>query len=308
MYAKLFSSLLTSSVWSEDSDTCKVWITLLALADREGCVFGSMSGLARVAALPVEAVKKAMDIFMAPDPNSQDIARGRDGSRVVALPAGGWQIVNYVYYRDLASAEERREQVRKATRKWRERDKAGDHGELDDHGRSLRSQEISPITREKSDTSEAESYSYSEAESDRTTTTATVFFEITDGDRWEVPKKLLSDLKRIYPLVDVEYELDKASSKVRDGVVPKKTARGMARFLYSWMEREQGRSVPAAPTTRAAGGGKPFIPDESHGHPPMYTGIPSPPPGSEADREKLRKEMEEFENSLPPGERRITKP
>lgn len=40
-------------------------------------------------------------------------------------------------------------------------------------------------------------------------------------------------------------------------------------------------------------------------HPPMYTGIQSPPAGSEADRERLRKEMEEFENSLPPEERRI---
>lgn len=43
-------------------------------------------------------------------------------------------------------------------------------------------------------------------------------------------------------------------------------------------------------------------------HPPMFTGIPSPPPGREDYREKLRKEMEEFENGLPPGERRVTKP
>ena len=66
MYAKLFSSILTSSIWSEDAETCKLWITLLALADREGYVFGSVLGLARQAALPLEAVEAGLARFMNP--------------------------------------------------------------------------------------------------------------------------------------------------------------------------------------------------------------------------------------------------
>jgi hypothetical protein len=117
----LFSSLLNSSVWSEDAETCKVWITLLALADRDGFVFASVSGVARIAALPVEKVEEAIEKFLKPDPRSQDIGRGQDGRRIEPGPNGGWEVLNYVYYRDLTDAELRRGQNRAAKRRERDR-------------------------------------------------------------------------------------------------------------------------------------------------------------------------------------------
>lgn len=120
MYAKLFSSLLSSSVWSEDSDTCKVWITLLALADREGYVFGSASGIARICALDVDKVTEALEKFLSPDKHSSDKTRepDRDGKRIEIVD-GGWHLLNYAHYRDLADADVRRAQYRASKRKAR---------------------------------------------------------------------------------------------------------------------------------------------------------------------------------------------
>ena len=49
MYVKLFASILTSTLWAQDDATRLVWITLLALADKDGFVRASPSGLARLA-------------------------------------------------------------------------------------------------------------------------------------------------------------------------------------------------------------------------------------------------------------------
>ena len=121
MYTKLYSSILSSSVWSEDSDTCKVWITLLAMSDRQGCVYGSTLGIARIAALPVEIVEAALNKFLSPDDRSQDKARGGDGTRLKPLPNGGWKLVNFNYYRDISKADDRRDKVREAVSRYRDR-------------------------------------------------------------------------------------------------------------------------------------------------------------------------------------------
>ena len=50
-FTKLFSSITASTVWVEDSDTRVVWITLLAMADKKGRVWGSVPnhGIASIA-------------------------------------------------------------------------------------------------------------------------------------------------------------------------------------------------------------------------------------------------------------------
>lgn len=110
MYAKLFSSLLSSSIWSEELETRIVFVTLLAMADREGYIYGSPVGLAALARLPVDATLKALDKLKSPDHYSSDLKRDqeRDGSRIRDLDQGGWFIINYTYYRDLSDADVRR--------------------------------------------------------------------------------------------------------------------------------------------------------------------------------------------------------
>lgn len=129
MYAKLFGSILSSSIWSEDSDTCKVWVTLLAMQDREGFVFGSVSGLARVTALPRDKVQAVIEKFLGPDPDSSDLTRvpEREGRRIEVIE-GGWKLLNANFYRELRDDEERRLKDRERQAKHREK-KAREAGE-----------------------------------------------------------------------------------------------------------------------------------------------------------------------------------
>lgn len=115
-FAKLFGSIVTSTVWGLSSDTCKVWITMLALADRDGIVEGSIPGLARVAVVSEDAVREALRLFLAPDPDSRT---KKDEGRRIKEVVGGWLLINYVDHRQRASAEERRE--RDAERKRQKR-------------------------------------------------------------------------------------------------------------------------------------------------------------------------------------------
>jgi len=45
-YTPLFDSLVMSSIWDEDNETRILWITMLALANSEGIIEGSLTGLA----------------------------------------------------------------------------------------------------------------------------------------------------------------------------------------------------------------------------------------------------------------------
>ena len=120
-YTKLFSSIITSSIWTEDDQTRIVWITLLALADRHGEVAASIPGLARVAGVSVEACEKAIAKFMAPDPYSR--TPDEEGRRIERIE-GGWALVNHAKYRAAASEEDEREKA--AIRQKRLRDKKKD--------------------------------------------------------------------------------------------------------------------------------------------------------------------------------------
>lgn len=122
MYSKLFSSIINSSVWSEDSDICKVWVTLLAMQDQGGCVFGSVSGLARICNIPVEKVQAALEKFVSPDPLSSDLTRApeREGRRIVVID-GGWKLLNADHYGQLRTSDDRRLQVKEAVRRHRDK-------------------------------------------------------------------------------------------------------------------------------------------------------------------------------------------
>lgn len=115
-FTKLASSIITSTVWGEDSDTKVVWITLLALSDRHGEIQGSAPGLARLAGVSVEACKRALDIFRAPDPDSR--TQDREGRRIEDID-GGWALLNYAKYRNMASESDQREKTNERVRRHR---------------------------------------------------------------------------------------------------------------------------------------------------------------------------------------------
>ena len=118
-YTKLFSSIITSTIWTEDAQTCKAWVTLLALADKNGEVQASIPGLAQVAAIPVEAVERAIEKFLSPDKYSR--TPDDEGRRIEVIP-GGWALINHSKYRDMQTDDDRRMQAAERQRRKREKE------------------------------------------------------------------------------------------------------------------------------------------------------------------------------------------
>jgi len=121
-YSKLYSSIVHSSLWTEPDHIRILFITLLAIADREGYVFGSRNGLIRLANLDSDQCAQAdpFQALMDPDKDSSDILRNpeNEGRRIIAV-AGGFQILNFLYYRSLRNEDDRREQNREAQARFR---------------------------------------------------------------------------------------------------------------------------------------------------------------------------------------------
>lgn len=119
-YSKLFSTIITSTVWAESDQTRIVWITMLALTDAGGFVPGSVPGLAHVSRVSLKDCKAALDRLSSPDPDSR--TKDYEGRRIRAVE-GGWLILNYLKYRESRSEDERRKQNAEAQKRWRERNK-----------------------------------------------------------------------------------------------------------------------------------------------------------------------------------------
>src|SRR6266446_6345553 len=105
-FTKLFNTIVTSTIWQEDDKTRIVWITMLAIADADGVVSASIPGLASVANVSVDAARAAVKNLLSTDPDSR--AKDFEGRRIEEVD-GGWHVLNYIKYRRMLNAEERRE-------------------------------------------------------------------------------------------------------------------------------------------------------------------------------------------------------
>ena len=117
-YTKLFNSILASTVWDEPMETRLVWITMLAMADKNGLVEGSIPGLAMFARIPVEATRIALARLSAPDAESR--SKEFEGRRIEVVD-GGWRLINHAKYRSKMGADERREYLKVKQREYRQR-------------------------------------------------------------------------------------------------------------------------------------------------------------------------------------------
>ena len=130
-FAKLFSSITESSVWVQPDYVLRVWIAMLARADSDGIVEGSIPGFANLCRMSIEQMEESIGILSAPDPYSR--CKDHEGRRIEAFD-GGWLVLNYAKYRQQAQAKEgsRAPYYRKYRLKKREehfRDYDGEGGE-----------------------------------------------------------------------------------------------------------------------------------------------------------------------------------
>jgi hypothetical protein len=119
-YTKLFQSLVTSSIWQESDETRIVWITILALTDRDGKVDASIPGLANVAKVSLEKTVEAINKLEGPDPYSR--SPEYNGRRIEKCD-GGWVVLNHSKYRDRMTERDRREYQRVKQAEYRKRRK-----------------------------------------------------------------------------------------------------------------------------------------------------------------------------------------
>lgn len=102
-FAKLFSSIVTSTIWREADHVRLVWITMLAIADRHGVVEASVPGLADLARVDLTDCVAALKRLAEPDEWSR--TKEHEGRRIAEIP-GGWRLLNYAAYRDRRGAQD----------------------------------------------------------------------------------------------------------------------------------------------------------------------------------------------------------
>jgi hypothetical protein len=117
-YTKLFSTIVHSTVWREDMHVKVVWITMLALANRNGVVEASVPGLADASRVPLELCEQALEKLSSPDKYSRT---PEHGGRRISKTEGGWQVLNYLKYRELQSKDEMRIKTRERVAAHREK-------------------------------------------------------------------------------------------------------------------------------------------------------------------------------------------
>ena len=108
-YTKLFSSILASTIWREPNHVRIVWITLLAMADRDGVAEGSVPGLSDFARVSIDDCRDALRRLADPDRDSR--SEEFEGRRIEPVE-GGWLLLNHAHYRAKISDDERREYLR----------------------------------------------------------------------------------------------------------------------------------------------------------------------------------------------------
>lgn len=125
-YTPVFREFTTSSMWAESPEVRCVWLYMMLHADPEGFVPGTVPGLAVAANVQLDDTRRAIEKFLAPDPDSN--TQEHEGRRLEKVPHG-WRILNFVYWRELAKAEA--EKARK--RRWVDAKRRADndnHGEM----------------------------------------------------------------------------------------------------------------------------------------------------------------------------------
>lgn len=110
-FVKLFTSILDSSVWNYDAETKVVWVTLLAMADKDGLVHAAVTGIAARAGVSIEKAEEALNVFSKPDKYSRNTEH--DGIRIEKI-GRDWNILNFQDFQN----EKRREVERARKRKW----------------------------------------------------------------------------------------------------------------------------------------------------------------------------------------------
>lgn len=123
MYGKLFVSIYDGTL-AEDWRALVTFQQMIILCDQDGILDMTPLAIQKRTGIPIEHIKAGIEILESEDPYSR--TPREHGKRIIRLSDDrpwGWHIVNHKHYRDLRTAEERREYMREYMRGKRAKDK-----------------------------------------------------------------------------------------------------------------------------------------------------------------------------------------
>jgi len=105
MYAKIFSSMWDGTLYGQ-WEAWSLLVFLLAKCDSEGFVDIHPTAISGMTGMPIEAVRKGIEILESPDAQSK--SSELEGARIERIDEHrdwGWRIVNYLHYRRLVDPD-----------------------------------------------------------------------------------------------------------------------------------------------------------------------------------------------------------
>lgn len=112
MYGKIFASMYEGTLYGR-WEAIVTFQQLIVLADEDGVIDMTPPAIAARTSIPLEIIEKGIDILAKEDKYSRTPAE--EGRRIILVDEDrpwGWQIVNYMHYRNLASREDKKQKDR----------------------------------------------------------------------------------------------------------------------------------------------------------------------------------------------------
>lgn len=229
-FTKLFSSITESTIWIAPDTHRLCWITMLAMADSRGRVWGSIPGLANRARVSVDDCRSAIRFFMEPDSDSR--TKEHEGRRIEEID-GGWRLLNHGKYRAIRDEEAIKESKRKYINTRRAIEKNVENVD--------RSRAIAEAYTE-ADTLKPKPPARSPTVSPLDAGEIVERIPMLGGVEFEVRETFTKELERLYPNVDVRATLRQMRGWCIGNPTKMKTPRGIRKFITGWCERDQNGS------------------------------------------------------------------
>lgn len=120
-WAPLWSCIVDSSLWEEDGNVVKVFMTMMATKDSDHICRLDAYRIARKCHIDELVVLDILKLLASPD-TRRKTKQEYDGRRIKAVEEG-WLILNGEKYRKMLSEQARKARNRRAQAAWRERQK-----------------------------------------------------------------------------------------------------------------------------------------------------------------------------------------
>ena len=131
MYGKIFDSMYDGTLYGQ-WEALVTFQQMIVLCDADGIIDMTPPAIAARTSIPLEIIKKGLEILESPDPYSR--TQGQDGRRIELIDAHrpwGWHIVNHGKYQHMQDADTIRAQTRERVKRHREQKEKERNGNAD---------------------------------------------------------------------------------------------------------------------------------------------------------------------------------